>query len=184
MFPSRLILRIFSVMTSPRQMLVTAVLCVLSGAVCSSAWFRCPSHVVAEEWGWAECGHWSQVRESLRVAVITRELQTKVKRRFAKISQSWRSDSNVKAQVGAFNQEKAVVRAFSVIVKLLVIFGVRQPPFEGLIITCSLAPHHLTRDREQPPAPNTATPAPTIAPSERFTILGSGFGTGTGKLDS
>ena len=57
------------------------------------------------------------------MAVITRELQTKVKRRFAKISQSWSSVSNVKARAGAFNQEKAVVRAFSVIVKLLVIFG-------------------------------------------------------------
>ena len=100
-----------------------SVLCTIREAVCSSAWFRCPSHVLAAEWGWAERGHWSQVRESLRVAVITIELQTKVKRRFAKILQSRSSVLNVKALVGTLNQEKALVGAFSVIVKLRILFG-------------------------------------------------------------
>ena len=57
------------------------------------------------------------------MAVITRELQTKVKRRFAKILQSRSSVLNVKALVGALNQEKALIGSFSVILKLLVIFG-------------------------------------------------------------
>ena len=57
----------------------------------------------------------------MSVSVV--ELETKVRRSFAKISQLQRRPTtasvlNVKAIVGAFNQEKALVGAFSVIVQL------------------------------------------------------------------